>query len=96
MVLDWEEGSYPHCTHIAVSAVMCSLFDVGKMELHQKAKLLVYQSIYVLILNYGNEIWVILRRTRSRLQAAKVIFLLLGCWVNHLGHSEELRVEKNQ
>ncbi|TWW54789.1 hypothetical protein D4764_0289820 [Takifugu flavidus] len=61
----------------AASAVMRTLHwsIVVKRELSQKAKLSIYRSIFVPILTYGHELWVMTRRTRSRVQAAETIFL---------------------
>ncbi|KAK0154400.1 putative uncharacterized transposon-derived protein F52C9.6 [Merluccius polli] len=44
-------------------------------ELSRKAKLSIYQSIYVPALTYGHELWVMTERTRSRVQAAEMSFL---------------------
>ena len=59
------------------SAVMRVLYQtiVVKRELSRKAKLSIYQSIYVLTLTYGHELWVVTERMRSRIQAAKMSFL---------------------
>ncbi|TWW54844.1 hypothetical protein D4764_0216970 [Takifugu flavidus] len=46
-----------------------------KKELSRKAKLSIYQSIYVPVLTYGHQRWVITERTRSRIQAAEMSFL---------------------
>ena len=46
-----------------------------KRELNRKAKLSIYQSIYVPALTYGHELWVMTKRTRSRVQAAEMSFL---------------------
>ncbi|KAI3351351.1 hypothetical protein L3Q82_005898 [Scortum barcoo] len=51
---------------------------VVKKELSRKAKLSIYQSIYVPTLTYGHELWVITERTRSRIQAAEMSFLRRG------------------
>uniref|UniRef100_A0A3B3CJV2 Reverse transcriptase domain-containing protein n=1 Tax=Oryzias melastigma TaxID=30732 RepID=A0A3B3CJV2_ORYME len=61
----------------AASAIMRSLyrFVVVKRELSQKAKLSIYRSIFVPVLTYGHELWVVTERTRSRLQAAEMSFL---------------------
>ncbi|KAK0156590.1 Craniofacial development protein 2 [Merluccius polli] len=61
----------------AASAVMRTLHGsvVVKRELSQKAKLSIYQSIYVPALTYGHELWVMTERTRSRVQAAEMSFL---------------------
>ena len=56
------------------SAVMRALHRpvVVKKELSQKAKLSIYQSIYVPTLTDGHELWVVTERTRSRTQAAEM------------------------
>ena len=61
----------------AASAVMRSLYRtvVVKKELSRKAKLSIYQSIYVPTLTYGHELWVMTERTRSRVQAVEMSFL---------------------
>ncbi|KAK3510413.1 hypothetical protein QTP70_005909 [Hemibagrus guttatus] len=61
----------------AAAAVMRSVYRsvVVKKELSQKAKLLIYQSIYVPTLTYGHELWVMTERIRSRIQAAEMSFL---------------------
>uniref|UniRef100_A0A3B3BLN8 Reverse transcriptase domain-containing protein n=2 Tax=Oryzias melastigma TaxID=30732 RepID=A0A3B3BLN8_ORYME len=61
----------------AASAIMRSLYRsvVVKRELSQKAKLSIYRSIFVPVLTYGHELWVVTERTRSRLQAAEMSFL---------------------
>nr|XP_054588625.1 uncharacterized protein LOC129153273 isoform X2 [Nothobranchius furzeri] len=61
----------------SASAVMRTLNQsvVVKGELIQKARLSIYRSIYVPILTYGHELWVMTERTRSRIQAAKMSFL---------------------
>ncbi|KAK3544846.1 hypothetical protein QTP86_027521 [Hemibagrus guttatus] len=61
----------------AAAAVMRSIYRsvVVKKELSRKAKLLIYQSIYVPTLTYGHELWVMTERVRSRIQAAEMGFL---------------------
>ncbi|KAK3542727.1 hypothetical protein QTP70_000092 [Hemibagrus guttatus] len=61
----------------AAAAVMRSMYRsvVVKKELSRKAKLSIYQSIYVPTLTYGHELWVMTERVRSRIQAAKMSFL---------------------
>ncbi|CAM1312533.1 Uncharacterised protein r2_g2296 [Pycnogonum litorale] len=44
-------------------------------ELGVKAKLAVFKSVFVPILTYGHEPWVMTERTRSRIQAAEMAFL---------------------
>ncbi|KAL1282365.1 hypothetical protein QQF64_001168 [Cirrhinus molitorella] len=48
---------------------------VVKKELSEKAKLSIYQSIYVPTLTYGHELWVMTERIRSWIQAAEMSFL---------------------
>ncbi|KAK3522919.1 hypothetical protein QTP86_008224 [Hemibagrus guttatus] len=61
----------------AAAAVMQSMYRsvVVKKELSRKAKLSIYQSIYVSTLTYGHELWVMTERVRSRIQAAEMSFL---------------------
>ncbi|KAK3547092.1 hypothetical protein QTP86_011400 [Hemibagrus guttatus] len=61
----------------AEAAVMRSMYRsvVVKKELSQKAKLSIYQSIYIPTLTYGHEFWVMTERVRSRIQAAEMSFL---------------------
>ena len=52
-----------------------------KRELSRKAKLSIYQSIYVPTLTYGHDLWVMTKRIRSQKQAAEMSFLrrVAGC-----------------
>uniref|UniRef100_A0A8C6M4A0 Reverse transcriptase domain-containing protein n=1 Tax=Nothobranchius furzeri TaxID=105023 RepID=A0A8C6M4A0_NOTFU len=61
----------------SASAVMRTLSRsvVGKRELSQKARLSIYRSIYVPILTYGHELWVMTESTRSRIKAVEMSFL---------------------
>ncbi|KAK3544271.1 hypothetical protein QTP86_008996 [Hemibagrus guttatus] len=61
----------------AMAAVMRSMYQsvVVKKELSRKAKLSIYQSIYVPTLTYGHELWVMTERIRPRIQAAEINFL---------------------
>ncbi|KAK3529694.1 hypothetical protein QTP70_033672 [Hemibagrus guttatus] len=61
----------------AAAAVMQSMYRsvVVKKELNRKAKLSIYQSIYVPTLTYGHELWVMTERVRSWIQAAEMSFL---------------------
>ncbi|KAK3509855.1 hypothetical protein QTP70_015865, partial [Hemibagrus guttatus] len=61
----------------AAAAVMRSMYRsvVVKKELSWKAKLSIYQSIYVPTLTYGHELWVMTERIRSWIQAAEMSFL---------------------
>ena len=65
--IDWRIG--------AASAVLQAQPVVMKKELSQKAMLSIYWSIYVPILTYGHELWVVTERTRSRIQVAEMGFL---------------------
>ncbi|KAK3528884.1 hypothetical protein QTP70_012076 [Hemibagrus guttatus] len=55
----------------AAAAVMRSMYRsvVVKKELSRKAKLSIYQVIYIPTLTYGHELWVMTERIRSRIQA---------------------------
>lgn len=59
-----------------VSAVKQALYlsVMVKKELGQKAKLTINWSIYISTLIYGHEIWVLTKRTRSRIQVAEMSF----------------------
>ncbi|KAK3506381.1 hypothetical protein QTP70_003644, partial [Hemibagrus guttatus] len=61
----------------AAAAVMRSVYRsvVVKKELSRKAKLSIYQSIYVPTLTYGPELWAMTERVRSWIQAAEMSFL---------------------
>uniref|UniRef100_A0A8C6MJY5 Reverse transcriptase domain-containing protein n=1 Tax=Nothobranchius furzeri TaxID=105023 RepID=A0A8C6MJY5_NOTFU len=61
----------------SASAVMrmVSRSIMVKRELSQKARLSIYWSIYVPILTYGHELWVMTERTRLRIQAVEMSFL---------------------
>ncbi|TWW62282.1 hypothetical protein D4764_04G0009290 [Takifugu flavidus] len=63
-------------------------FIVVKRELSRKAKLSIYQSIFVPTLTYGHELWVMTERTRSRVQAAEMSFLR---WVAGLSLRDRVR-----
>jgi len=62
------------------SAVMRALYRtlVMKKELSQKAKLSIYQSIYVPTLTGGYKLWEATERMRSWIQVAKMS-VLAGC-----------------
>ncbi|KAF7654265.1 hypothetical protein LDENG_00072170, partial [Lucifuga dentata] len=74
----------------AASEVLRMLYRtvVVKRELSQKARLTIYQSIYVPILTYGHELWVMTERTRSQIQAAEMRFL---CRVSGLTLRDRVR-----
>ena len=48
---------------------------VLKWELCTKAKLYIFRSVYVPILTYGHECWIMNEKVRSQVQAAKTGFL---------------------
>ncbi|KAK3548003.1 hypothetical protein QTP70_001912 [Hemibagrus guttatus] len=85
----------------AAAAVMRSMYRsvVVKKELSRKAKLSIYQSIYIPTLTYGHELLVMTERVRSRIQAAEMSFLrrVAGCSLRDRVRSsvtrEELGVE---
>ena len=85
----------------AAFAVMRSMYRsvMVKKELSRKAELSIYRSIYVPILTYGHELWVMTERTRSQIQAAEMSFLRrvagrsLRDRVRSSVTREELRVE---
>ena len=85
----------------AASAVLWALHRpvVEKKELSQKAKLSIYWSVYVPILTYGHELWVVTERPRLRIQAAEMGSLrrVSGLSLRDRGRSsviwEGLRVE---
>ncbi|KAK3514795.1 hypothetical protein QTP70_032195, partial [Hemibagrus guttatus] len=88
----------------AAAAVMRSMYwsVVVKKELSRKAKLSIYQSIYIPTLTYGHELWVMTERIRSRIQAAEMSFLrrMAGCSLRDRLRSsvtrKELRVEPHR
>ena len=59
------------------SAVMRALHYsvVMKRELSKKAKLSIFIALFVPILTYGNESWVMTKRVRSQVQASEMRFL---------------------
>ncbi|TWW77626.1 Ventricular zone-expressed PH domain-containing protein [Takifugu flavidus] len=61
----------------AASAVVRALNRsiVVKKKLSRKAKLSIYRSIYVPVLTYGHQRWVMTERMRSRIQATEMSFL---------------------
>ena len=64
-------------THIGkASAIMCQLYQsVVEMTAVYKAKLSVFRSVFVPILTYSHECWVMIKRVRSQVQAAEMGFL---------------------
>ena len=70
---------------------------VLKRELSQTAKLAVFKSIFVPILTYGHELWVMTERVRSRIQAAEMGFLrrVKGVTRLHKKRNTEIRNSLN-
>ncbi|TWW77324.1 hypothetical protein D4764_12G0007140 [Takifugu flavidus] len=64
-------------------------------ELSRKMKLSIYRSIYVPILTYSHQRWVMTERTRSRIQAAEMSFLrrVAGLNLTDRVRSSDIRVE---
>ena len=48
---------------------------VVKRELSFRTKLSIYRSVYLPVLTYGHELWVVTERMRSRVQAAEMRYL---------------------
>jgi len=61
----------------AAAAVKQALYRsvLVKRELSRKLKLSIYWPVYVPILTYGHELWVVTERTRSQIQVAEMSFL---------------------
>ncbi|KAF7648618.1 hypothetical protein LDENG_00154150 [Lucifuga dentata] len=61
----------------AASEVLWTLYwtVVVKRELSQKARLSIYQSVYVPILICGHKLWVVTERIRSQIQVVEIRFL---------------------
>ena len=57
------------------SAVMRALHHTIKNGSYRKTKLLMFKSIFVLILTYCHESWVMTERVRSQMQASEIKFL---------------------
>ena len=60
--------------HSSASLVR-STWGCWRRELSQKARLSIYQSIFIPTLNYGYKLWVVTERMRSQIQAADISFL---------------------
>ncbi|KAK3567165.1 hypothetical protein QTP86_011304 [Hemibagrus guttatus] len=74
----------------AAAAVMWSMYRsvVVKKELSPKAKLSIYQSLYVPTLTYGHELWVMTEWIRPRMQVAEMSFLRMSLgWPGNLWKS---------
>ena len=48
---------------------------VMKREFSKKLKLLIFKTVFVPILSYGHESWVMTERVRSQVQASEIKFL---------------------
>lgn len=54
---------------------VCSSADalpVVKRELSMKAKLSIYRLVYIPTLAYDDELWLVIKRTRSQIQTVKI------------------------
>ena len=80
------------------SAVMRALhYIVMKRELSKKAKLPVFKAVFVPILTYGHESWVMTERMRSQVQASEMRFLrrIEGVTLFNKVRSSEIRKSLN-
>ena len=70
---------------------------VMKRELSKKAKLPIFKAVFVLILTYGHESWVMAERVRSQVQASKMRFLqsIEGVTLFNKKRSSEIRKSLN-
>ena len=69
-------------THVLQKKVQQCATVVLKRELCTRVKLLLFRSIFVPILTYDHECWLMTEIVRSRLQAAE-----MGCWQKIRGFS---------
>lgn len=56
---------------------------------------IIYWLIYILVLMYGHKLWVVIKRTRSRIQAVEICFLPtreVWCWPPLTGSCSEFDV----
>lgn len=56
---------------------------------------IIYWLIYILVLMYGHKLWVVIKRTRSRIQAVEICFLPtreVWCWPPLTGSCSEFNV----
>ena len=81
------------------SAVMRALHYsvVMKRELSKKAKLSIFKAVFVPILTYGHESWVMTERVRSQVQASEMRFLrrIEGVTLFNKVRSSEIRKSLN-
>ena len=70
---------------------------VMKRDLSKKAKLSVFKTVFVPILTYGHESWVMTERMRSQVQASEMRFLrkIEGVTLFDKMHSSEIRKSLN-
>lgn len=73
-------------------AIWCSISSnanivtiVGKWELSQMEKLLIFQSIHVPTVTYGQDLWVMTKGTRSWIQVVDLSFHRCSFWVPPFG-----------
>ena len=66
---------------------------VMKRELSKKAKLSIFKTVFVPILTYGHEFWVMTERVRSQVQASEMRFLrrIEGVTLSNKVRSSEIR-----
>ena len=71
--------------------------DVKKRELSKKAKLSIFKAVFVPILTYGHESWVMTERMRSQVQASEMRFLrrIEGVTLFNKVRSSEIRKSLN-
>ena len=70
---------------------------VMKRELSKKAKLSIFEAVFVPILTYGHESWVMTKRVRSQVQASEMRFLrrIEGVTLFNKVRSSEIRKSLN-
>ena len=70
---------------------------VMKRELSKKAKLSIFKAVFVPILTYGHESWVMTERVRSQVQASEMRFVrrMEGVTLFHKVRSSEIRKSLN-
>ena len=76
-------------------ALHCSV--VIKLELSKKAQLSIFKTVFVPILTYGHESWVMSKRGRSQVQASEMRFLrrIEGVTLFNMVRSSENRKSPN-
>ena len=74
---DGRQDEKLHVRSGKATAVMLALHNsvVQNPELSRKAKLSVFKSIFIPILTYGHESWVLTEKIRSQMQASEMRFL---------------------